>query len=95
MRSAVETTSAVVKLSFKLSLCVCETREVEVLESYEQGADSSREHSFVIKVARKECVNEVSVRRVKSLPWRKDVTSSVPLRRCVCRLGLRRSSRGD
>ena len=40
-----------------------------------------------------ECVNEVSARRVKSLPWRKGVTSSVPLRRCVCRLELRRSSR--
>ena len=67
VRSAVETTAAVVKLAFELSL-VCETREVEVLES---------------------CVNEVSVRRVKSLLWRKDVTSSVPLGRCVCRLELR------
>ena len=27
------------------------------------------------------------------LPWRKGVMSSVPLRRCVCRLELRRSSR--
>ena len=36
VRSAVETTSAVVKLAFESSL-VCETREVEVLESYEQG----------------------------------------------------------
>ena len=32
VRSAVETTAAVVKLPFELSL-VCETREVEVLES--------------------------------------------------------------
>ena len=32
VRSAVETTSAMVKLAFELSL-VCETREVEVLES--------------------------------------------------------------
>ena len=78
MRSAVETTSAVVKLAFELSL-VCETREVEVLESYEQGADTSRAHSLVIEV----CVSEVSARRVKSLPWRKGVTSGVPLRRCV------------
>ena len=38
VRSAVEKTSAMVKLAFGLSL-VCETREVEVLESYEQGAD--------------------------------------------------------
>ena len=36
VRSSVETTSAIVKLAFELSL-VCETREVEVLESYEQG----------------------------------------------------------
>ena len=36
--------------------------------------------------------SEVSARRVKSLPWRKGVTSSVPLGRCVCRLELRRSS---
>ena len=49
VRSAVETTSAMVKLAFKLSL-VCETREVEVLESYEQGADRSRAHSLVIEV---------------------------------------------
>ena len=41
VRSAVETTSAMVKLAFELSL-VCETREVEVLESYEHGADTSR-----------------------------------------------------
>ena len=81
--SAVETTSTMVKLAFKLSL-VCETREVEVLESCEQGADTSRTHSLVIEVCeRNVCVNEVSARRVKSLPWRKGVTSSVPLRRCV------------
>ena len=30
---------------------------------------------------------------VKSSPWRKGVTSSAPLRRCVYRLELRRSSR--
>ena len=70
------------------------TREVGVLVSHEQGADTSRAQSLVIEVCeRSVCVNEVSARRVKSLPWRKGVTSSVPLRRCVCRLELRRSSR--
>ena len=49
VRSAVETTSAVMMLAFELSL-VCETREVEVLESYEQGADTSRAHSLVFEV---------------------------------------------
>ena len=50
VRSAVETTSAMVEFAFTLSL-VCETREVEVLESYEQqGADTSRAHSLVIEV---------------------------------------------
>ena len=39
------------------------------------------------------CVNEVSAKKVKSLSWRKGVTSSVPLTRYVCRLELRRSSR--
>ena len=46
VRSALETTSAVVKLAFELSL-VCETRDVEVLESNEQGADTSCAHSSV------------------------------------------------
>ena len=65
-----------------------------MLESCEQGADTSCAYSVVIEVCeRNVCVNEVSARRLKSLPWRKDVTSSVPLRRCVCRLELRRSSR--
>ena len=51
-------------------------------------------HWLVIEVCeRNVCVNEVSARRVKSLPWRKGVTSSVPLRRFVCRLEWRRSSR--
>ena len=36
VRSAVETTSAMLKVPFELSF-VCETREVEVLESHEQG----------------------------------------------------------
>ena len=49
VRSAVETTSVMVKLAFELSL-VCDTREVEVLESYEQGADTSHAHSLVIEV---------------------------------------------
>ena len=49
VRSAVETTSAMVKLAFKLSL-VCEMREIEVLESCEQGAVTSRAHSLVIEV---------------------------------------------
>ena len=49
VRSAVETTSAMVKLAFESSL-VCETREVEVLESCEQSADTSRAHSVVIEV---------------------------------------------
>ena len=52
VRSAVETTSAMVKLALKL-------REVEVLESYEQGADTSRAHSLVTEVCeRNECVSE-------------------------------------
>ena len=49
VRSAAETTSAMVKLAFELSL-VCETREVEMLESYEQVADTSRAHSLVIEM---------------------------------------------
>ena len=57
VRSAVETTSAMVKLAFELSL-VCETREVEVLESYEQGADTSRARSLVIEV----CERNVSAK---------------------------------
>ena len=57
VRSAVETTSAMVKLAFTLSL-VCETREVEVLESHEQGADTSRAHSWVIEV----CERNVSAK---------------------------------
>ena len=57
VRSAVETTSAMVKLAFELSL-VCETREVELLESYEQGADASRAHSLVIEV----CERNVSTK---------------------------------
>ena len=57
VRSAVETISAMVKLAFELSL-VCETREVEVLESYEQGADTSRAHSLVIEV----CEGNVSAK---------------------------------
>ena len=54
---SVETTSSVVKLAFKLSL-VCETREVEVLESYEQGAHTLRAHSLVIEV----CERNVSAK---------------------------------
>ena len=58
VRSAVETTSAVVKPAFELSL-VCETREVEVLESYEQGCRHVASHSFVTGVCeRNECVSE-------------------------------------
>ena len=57
VRSAVETTSAVVKLAFKLSL-LCETREFEVLESKEQGADTSHAHSLVIEV----CERNVSAK---------------------------------
>ena len=38
-----------VKLAFELRL-VCETREAEMLESCEQGADASRTHSLVIEV---------------------------------------------
>ena len=53
VRSVLETTSAVVKLVFELSL-VCKTREVEVLEFYEQGEDTSCAHSLVTK----ECVSE-------------------------------------
>ena len=49
VRSALETTSAVVKLAFELCLG-CETREVEVSESHEQGADTSRTHSLVTEV---------------------------------------------
>ena len=49
VRSAVETTSAMVKLAFELSL-VCETREVEVLKSYEQCAGTSRALSLSIEV---------------------------------------------
>ena len=56
-RSALETTSAMVKLAFELSL-VCETREVEVLDSYERGADTSRAHSLVIEV----CERNVSTK---------------------------------
>ena len=41
----------------ELSL-VCETREVEVLESHEQGADTSRAHSSVIEV----CERNVSAK---------------------------------
>ena len=46
-----------VKLAFELSL-VCETREVEALESYEQGTDTSRAHSLVIEV----CERNVSAK---------------------------------
>ena len=56
VRSAVKT-SAVMKLAFELSL-VCETREVEVLGSYEQGADTLRAHSLVIEV----CERNVSAK---------------------------------
>ena len=66
VRSAVEMTSTMVKLAFEL-IMARETREVEVLESYEQGADTSRAHSLMNKV----CERNVSARRVKSLPWRK------------------------
>ena len=40
---------ALVKLSFELSL-VCGTREVEVLESYKQGADMSRNIFHIFRV---------------------------------------------
>ena len=63
VRSVVETTSAMVKLAFELSL-VCETREAEMLESYEQGADMSLAHSLVAEVCERN-VSEVSARRVK------------------------------
>ena len=43
VRSAVETTSSMAKLASELSL-VCQTREVEALESYEQGVDTSHAH---------------------------------------------------
>ena len=43
VRSAVETTSSMVTLASELSL-VCQTREVEALESYEQGVDTSHAH---------------------------------------------------
>ena len=46
-----------VKLAFELSF-VFETREVEVLESHEQGADTSRAHSLVIEV----CERNVSAK---------------------------------
>ena len=50
VRSAVETTSALAKLAFELSL-VCETSEVEVLLSpSNKGADTSRAHALVIEV---------------------------------------------
>ena len=52
VRGAVETTSAMVKLAFELSL-VCETREAEMLEFYEHGADTSRAHSLAIEVCLK------------------------------------------
>ena len=48
-QSAVETTSAIVKLAFELSL-VCETRKVEVLVFQEQSADTSLAHSLVTEV---------------------------------------------
>ena len=57
VRSAVETTSAMVKLAFELSL-ECETREAEVLEFYEQGADTSRAHSLVIEVCERNVSTE-------------------------------------
>ena len=57
VRSAVERTSAMVKLAFELSL-VSERREVDVLESYEQGADTSCAHSLVIEV----CERNVSTK---------------------------------
>ena len=57
VRSAVETTSAMVKLAFELSL-VCETRVFAVSESYEQGADTSRTHSLVTGV----CERNVSAK---------------------------------
>ena len=57
VRSAVETTSALLKLAFELSL-VCETREVKVLASYEEGADTSRGHSLVVEV----CERNVSAK---------------------------------
>ena len=67
-------------------------REVEVLEFYEQGANTPRAHLLVIEVCERN-VSPKYQRESESLPWRKGVTSSVPLRRCVCRLELRRSSR--
>ena len=57
VRSVVETTSAMVMLAFELS-SVCETREVEVLVSYEQGVDTSRAHSLTIEV----CERNVSAK---------------------------------
>ena len=47
-----------VKLAFELSL-VCETREVEALESCEQGADTSCAHPLVIEV----CERNVSTKK--------------------------------
>ena len=46
-----------VKLAIKFGL-VCETREVEMLETYEQGADTSRAHSLVTEV----CERNVSTK---------------------------------
>ena len=60
VRRAVETTSSMLKLAFELSL-VCETREVEVLESYEQDADTSLAHSLVIEV----CERNVSTKYLR------------------------------
>ena len=45
------------ELAFELSL-MYETRELEVLESYEQGASTSRAHSLVIEV----CERNVSAK---------------------------------
>ena len=63
VRSAMETTSAMVKFALELGL-VSETREVEVLESYEQGADTSRSHSSVTEV-KGMCRRGTSVKHIR------------------------------
>ena len=59
VRSVVETTSSMAKLASELSL-VCQTREVEPLESYEQGVDTSHAHSLVIEVCEGMCQRSIS-----------------------------------
>ena len=66
VRSAVETTSAMVKLAFKLTL-VCETREMSKCLSPTNKMQTRRVHTHW-RLRCERTVSEVSARRVKSLP---------------------------